>query len=199
MRTATMIGLVALFGLGLVVYVEVDQIEPGRLTLFVNGSGDISKDLLTTIAVCDPALVFSKYNKATELAAGLEVEVKNTKKIVQDIAKKIDIKQKYLTGLKKHSKEYENGFEELATIKAEYRAYVKTMTANLNERKAVLITSGLADVYRAIDEVAKANGVNIVLAKKASDEDRRTVLYADKTLDITDEVIAMVNGEVVAE
>ncbi len=150
--------------------------------------------IFVTAAVCDPIKAFAGYEKANVLTDELEKDVKLSKKQVQGMARQIIAKQRELNAFKKKKKgdEYLATFEQLATLKAEYKSFVTTRTTQLNERKDVLLKSGLADVYAAVDEVAKARGLNLVLNQRA--ENRSAVLYADDAMDITDAVIELLNG-----
>jgi len=201
MRTVIVIGLIAIFGLR----VCAQGIgSPGGPALIVKNSKLVevvpSLPKHPIIAVCDPTKVFTEYKKATELGTALEQEITQTREQVQAMAQQITTQQTALDGLKKkRGDEYEKLVEQIATLKAEYGLFVKTKSTELDAKRTALLKSSLAEVYVAIEQVAKDKGVNLVLSRRADSETRGSVLYADDTLDITDAVAAELNKEVAAD
>lgn len=174
---------------------EVDGGQGIQIAKVVDPTGitKVSKHgvaVFPTVAVCDIQKAFDGYKKAEALTKILDADTQKARQIVRQITKQIAIKQAELDKLKKRSDAYEKAFEELATMKAEHRVYVKTETAKLNERRSVLANSGLDDVRAAVAEVAKLGGLNLVLSQTGN---RSSVIFADDGLDITDAVIAELN------
>ncbi len=182
---------------GRIITSEIGNVYPAKpmpVLLYDARGREVPLHYTFTIATCNPQEVFAGYEKANALQVEFEKEIQQAKSQVQVAAKQIAIKQKELGDLKKRSDEYEKAFEALAGLKAEYAVFVKIRTAELDAKRNDLLNSGLTDVYAAIEKVAKAKGINLVLSQNTTIEGRGTVLYGDSALDITDAVIEILNG-----
>ncbi len=160
------------------------------------------------IAVCDPHRAFDKYKNVQDAIAALKTVVEQTKIQVDAKARAVVAKQKELDGIKKQkSKEYKATLEELITLKANLQASQTTANARIADQRKSIAVNAYADIYAAVATVAKERGISLVLTKDQPPLAtrsmvellgklyyRRQVLYADDSLDITDEVIKVLNN-----
>ncbi len=156
---------------------------------------DYSKYL---IAVCDPHRAFKTYQKVKDRRAELAKAIEAAR--VQGQAK-----QKAVLD----SEKLKASPEELIELKADLKAFLAIANDKISTVSRTISQDGYADVYAAIAKVAEQRGVEIVLSKeifplvsKTTAELRnkvylrRPVLYSADALDITDDVIEMLNREV---
>ena len=162
---------------------------------------------LASIAVCDPHKAFDNYKNAQDAVVALKATVEQVRVQITAKAQAVVAKQKELDDIKKQkSEEYKLALQELINLKAEFQAFQATTSARVADRRRELAVNVYADIYAATATVAKERGISLVLTKDqpglatrnitellAKLYYRRQVLYADDSLDITDEVIEVLN------
>ena len=153
------------------------------------------------VGTVDIAEVTKKYNKAVEQQASIQKSIDAAKVSVQE---KVDEVQKLQDDLKETQKRAQSpllsdsGKQQIA---AEFKVKEDTFRQkyaqlqqldqparnSIQKRKRVDLGGRGADKKPAVEKVAKAKGLDIVLPKGA-------VIYSDATLDVTEAVVAELNA-----
>lgn len=163
----------------------------------------------TSVAVVDVAKILSGMDQVKTQKAKLQVDFEAKQKSLEDMQKKI----KDLSEQVKAAKEDSPEKRQLAFDQIKAEAELK-MTGDLYQRMVNLRQGDLfKDAYKAmdaaIDSVARATGYQLVLRNDAdvtlpaniSGSDMETfianqrVFYADSSVDITDQVVQLLNNE----
>lgn len=159
----------------------------------------------TSVAVCDIMDLLNNYNRAKDLIAGLKA---NRDKIQQEgeaKKKKIQEMNQQLDGLKAGSPAYRDVLSQMEQDKFYLEAWVKMQGARGMREHHRLTKMLYADIRAAIGKVAKAGGIHIVLSFDHSETQTKTsvqlaqliesrkVIWRDKSIDITEAVLAELN------
>ena len=162
------------------------------------------------IGVCDPHEVFKQYLRKTALQADLDGrkgEVQREMKAIQD---NIQAKRSELqTGtLIPGSRDYLSKTKVLLDLTVEHETKAKWYESDLRRQDAEITRMCYEDIYKAINRMAKKKGLNLVLTHEDFELQsqtvqelisklyyRRPVLYADPGIDMTEEVVDLINAE----
>ena len=166
--------------------------------------------LTVSIGVCDPHKAFQDYLRIKDLRDELR---KKGERIGQDLdAKDKEIKSKTeelaASGFIPGSPEYEQRRDVLVKLSIEAKNSREVSENGLRREDMQITQLGYNDVYAAVEEVAKKKQLSLVLSREQSplasrtpDEllsklyYRRPVLYANESLDITGEVVELLNAK----
>ena len=166
--------------------------------------------MIISAGVCNPHLAFRQYQKVNDMRTQLQ---SRGEQLRQDFAAREQrvLKQKeelaaslFVPG----SQEYERMYEDLVKSSIETKTFREISQSELTRQDMLITQTGYEDIYAAITEVAKNKQLTIVLAQdefslaSARPEElmnkiytRRPVLYADQSLDITAEVVGLLNSK----
>ena len=169
-----------------------------------------SSPMIISAGVCNPHLAFRQYQKVNDMRTQLQ---SRGEQLRQDFAAREQrvLKQKeelaaslFVPG----SQEYERMYEDLVKSSIETKTFREISQSELTRQDMLITQTGYEDIYAAITEVAKNKQLTIVLAQdefslaSARPEElmnkiytRRPVLYADQSLDITAEVVGLLNSK----
>ena len=162
------------------------------------------------IGVCDPHEVFQQYVRKTALQGDLDDKKREVQAEMKAIQSNIKAKRDMLqTGtFKPETREYQNKTKELLTLTVEHETKAKWYESDLRRQDAEITRMCYEDIYKAIDTMAKKKGLTLVLTHEEFELQsqtvqelisklyyRRPVLYADPGLDITQEVVDLVDAE----
>lgn len=164
-----------------------------------------TRSVAAGVAVCDVVEVFNQYEKARELN-----EKRNQHRLTiqaDDRSKEKDIqdKQNLLEGLKEGTVDYEKVLKDILKMTIERKAWQQYEEAAMRRDHLRRTREMYEDILKTIATVARRRGVQVVLySNRESMEtrdiqellqfiERRKVLYADASVDITEEVLGRVN------
>ena len=140
------------------------------------------------IGYVDLQKVFQNYKKVKESEEIFRKEVMKEQKRIDNLKKKIDDmqdefkkKKDILSPEKRREKEMEimNKIKELSEI-------IREVNQKLDRRMKELRKARLDEILSVIKEFGKKNKYNIII-------DSNAVIYADKGIDITDQIIKILN------
>jgi len=165
----------------------------------------------TRVAVCDVGHVFDNYARRQDLnaefarrAERLQAESDQRLKAIEDIKAE-------LAGLMVGSEAYESRLREAERLAYERKAWIEHQTSMAERDRHRLTRQIYQQIIEAVAKVAKANGVDIVVYRKADIQptenlaqlqqqmELRKVLYAAASTDITDGVLSELNRAYAAE
>ncbi|HDZ39236.1 MAG TPA: OmpH family outer membrane protein [Marinobacter sp.] len=160
--------------------------------------------IIPTVAVCDPHRVFDKYEAPKEAFKALELRVRQARTEVQARIQAVMAKQKELDAAKKKNKEKLEA--DLIEMKAALKSFITVSDTRVADQRRKIAADAYLDIYNVVAKIARQRGITLVLTKdqpKLSTPNttellarlyyRRSVLYADDSLDITDAVIEVLN------
>ncbi|NIA06060.1 MAG: hypothetical protein GWP14_00225 [Actinobacteria bacterium] len=163
---------------------------------------------IVSLAVCDTHQVFRQYLKTKELRQALQSQSEQLRKDLESRDKQLRAKSEELaaSSFAPGSQEYEQMRNALVKLSIEAKSLREISEAELRRQDMRITQSGYEDIYAAVAEVAKKKQLTIVLSQEqfslvsARPEElygklyyRRPVLYSEKSLDITAEVIDLLN------
>lgn len=164
--------------------------------------------VIISVGVCDPHRAFQAYLRAKDLRDELRKDRDRLNQELKARDTEFRGKTEQLTAgnFVPGSAEYEQRLNELQKQKIDNEGFAKFSDNDLRRREMWVTILGYNDVYAAVEEVAKKKPLTLVLSQEqfslASQRVeelfgklyyRRKVLYADKSLDITGEVIELLN------
>ena len=164
--------------------------------------------ILVSVGICDPHAAFQQYEKTKELGAALQTKSQQLQEQLKAKEDKLKRKAEELatSGFAPGSQEFEKMQEALLKLSVENKNFADFSKAQLQREDLRITGIGYEDVYAAVQEVAKKKQLTLVLsqeqfplASRSLDElrgklyYRRPVLYADKALNITSEVVELLN------
>ncbi len=170
----------------------------------------LTSTISMSIAVCDPHKAFQEYRKTKDLRASLRKQLDKFRQELEAKEKRRRSSAEALTttGLTPGSVPHENRRQELVRLGIEIKHFREISDNELVRERLRITQLGYDDVYAAVAEVAQKRKLTLVLSKQqfplaggGRDElfakvyYRRPVLYADQGLDITDEVIELLNNK----
>jgi outer membrane protein len=161
------------------------------------------------IGVVDLDRVLEEYKKKQDAEAKLKNDYDTELKKLEESLARIREKNQELSVLEKGSTEYD-----LRQLEAEVERYrIKLEQESLGRRHEKNRTAKMRELYldivKKVEEYGKANGFSAILAKRGDfkPEDRRelltliisqSVLYHDPGLDVTQEVLKLLNKDAAA-
>ncbi len=109
---------------------------------------------------------------------------------------------------KAKSKKYKAIQQKLIDLTADAKAFQTIANKQIRDRRLKISADAYRDIYDAVATLAKERGIKLVLTKDQPGLDvgntrellnrlyhRRQVMYADEVLDITDDVIEVLNAK----
>ncbi|MBI5725569.1 MAG: OmpH family outer membrane protein [Planctomycetes bacterium] len=159
----------------------------------------------TVVAVCDIDEVNKNYKKTQDLVGISTQRIKDLEKEFKARGEKLDALRNDLAVLKAGSPQYEKAIDDLQKQAIELEAWRKFQEAIIMRDKFRLTKEVYEDVVKAVGDVARSRGVQIVLYRSSAnidsrdlndligEMDRRKILYWDSDVDITNEVLTQVN------
>lgn len=143
-----------------------------------------SKDL--KIGYVDIIKVFNDYQKTKDYEGELEIKKKEVEKVLNKKREEIEKLNNKIGVLKEKEKE-----EQQEKIREKVKDYQETgRQAEVDMKKIVIeqMTEIKEDMDKVIDDYAKKKKFNLVL-------DRNFVLYGDKVMDITKDILSICNKQ----
>ena len=154
------------------------------------------------VAVVDVQKVFDGYQKVQDARERLEKSSKIAKEEI-DIFK--DELAKIVKELREMEEKLKNPNIESSELKGKYQekvkqaqekrddmlAYEKRARATISQRQKNLLVEHLGDIRKAIDKVSKSKNLDLVLN---SSETQLGVFYASDKMNVTEEVISVLNS-----
>lgn len=169
-----------------------------------------SSPMIVSAGVCNPHQAFRQYQKVVDMRTQLQ---SRGEQLRQDLSAKEQrvLKQKEelaASQLAPGSPEYERMWEDLVKLSVETKTFKEISQAELTRQDMRITQAGYEDIYAAIAEVAKKKQLTLVLSQEEfslasarTDElysklyYRRPVLYSEPSLDITAEVVGLLNSK----
>jgi len=171
----------------------------------LNAQGRPAATARCQVAVCNVVQILNNYQKAQDLKAKLNDQLKETDAESEKRGQAIEEIRKELRGLKVGSKEYEDRFCEIQRLTINRAAWLEYKNSATERYYCRLTKEMYAEVRKTIAAVAKRRGLGVVLyiqrdplaANKMrellGEISRRKILYSDPSVDITDEVLSALN------
>ena len=166
---------------------------------------------VSKIAVIKPAKVFQDMQETKELRTKMESEGRVLKQTSDEKGAKIQRLQGELQQLKYGSPSYSEKNRELRLAQIDAKAWQETTQVDLETNEKQMTLALFKKIEAAIDEVAKAKGIELVLADVAGDLpesvdgvnkqqftqflSQKNVWYATGAADITNDVLAKLDAE----
>lgn len=158
---------------------------------------------VTRVAVMDVVKVFANYQRAKDQELKLQERRRAVKAEDEKRAKLIESMEQELKDLNPTSPEFQKRMDELTKASVERESWLKFEDARELQERYRLSDEMYKDIGKAAGDVAKANNFQVVLNSDESNAEpkpdifrkieRKKVLYADPSLDITDLVLMRLN------
>lgn len=129
--------------------------------------------------------VLNEYKKTEDYQNILENKAEEKDKVLRAKMKELKEVQNKLSTLKGAAKKKEE--EKFKKLSKEYRKLQREITVDLSKERNERLEEIANDIKKVIEEYAKKKGFDLVVTEMS-------VLYGDKKLDITDEILKMVNS-----
>ena len=200
---------IALFSLILAVGTAV-CVTPGRAPAQAQspGGGGSGGGGTLKIAIASTAKIFTGMKEKTDVRAKIEQQVKQLREEEQSRRQKVQDLQQQLDLLKPDSSQYEEAQKAFTTAAIEFKNWGEVSQAQ-SARNEKQLTKMLFDkITVAIAEIAKERGIDFVIADQppfAVDRMspaelqqamvQRQILYANASLDLTQDVIARLDQQ----
>lgn len=147
------------------------------------------------IAVVDEQVLIDQYQRSVDLVKRLEgrfrLEEQKMKNLESNL---IDLEKEMMTA---GNAKKEKLIEKMSKMKIEYKINKEYLTEMLNVQRNQYTMQVLKDIQKAIDDIAKDKGYDLVLRKSFPGprgvEKQHLVFYNKKELDITQEVLKYLN------
>ena len=162
------------------------------------------------VAVCNVADILENSQRTKPLKDELRNKEEQLKAEGEKRAKAIDAAQKELQSLKEGSEEYEKKLNDILNMTMELEAW-KSVQEKVLARWHYRVTKAMfEEVRQEIEKVAKEQGYTVVLQAEPTqlaaanssqliqELSQRRVLYSDKSVDITELVLARINKSATA-
>ncbi len=159
----------------------------------------------TKVAVCDVVKVFNNYNRAKDLTATLNDKRETVKAEAEKRLQAINTIGMELEELVRGSKEYERRFNDVQRLTIERTAWLQYQEALVMRDHHRLTKEMYQETIKMVGLIAQERGVQIVLSRMSEDFqsentpqllqqiERRKVLYAADSVDLTDTVLKRLN------
>jgi Skp family chaperone for outer membrane proteins len=155
------------------------------------------------IAVCDVVKVFANCERSKDLKTKFAERARANKAEDERRAKQIESIEQELRELKPSSKEFEDRMEEMSRLSINRETWAKFEDTREMRERMRLTEEMYRDVQAAVAQVAKDQGLHVVINSDETPFDAkadiyrqieaRKVLYNDGGADITDAVLARLN------
>lgn len=162
----------------------------------------------TSIAVVDLSAVLNKLEEKTSVEADLQVQTQQLKQEQTVKEQEINQLRADLDVLSPDSEAYQSKQEALEEKTVELQAWTAYQTQKLNRQAAEQIERLYRKMLEAVEQTAKARGCDLVLFKEQAVNFRgakreqlplliqnRKVLYSAPDLDLTQEVLTLMNNQ----
>jgi Skp family chaperone for outer membrane proteins len=159
----------------------------------------------TKVAVCDVVKVFNNYNRAKDLTANLNEKRETVKAEAEKRLQAINTIGMEIEELIQGSKEYERRFNDVQRLTIERTAWLQYQEALVMRDHHRLTKEMYEEIIKMVGLIAREQGVQIVLSRMGEDLqsentpqllqqiERRKVLYATDSVDLTDTVLKRLN------
>ncbi|MCY2929678.1 MAG: OmpH family outer membrane protein [Planctomycetota bacterium] len=176
-------------------------------TLLTPTSAQPAGPVAARVAVCDFGEVYNSFEKAKALQKQLDDNLDRIKEEDDKRSKAIKVIEDELKSkqLKELSAEYEKRFDDFVTASAQHRTWMEVQKAKSQRWHLMKTTEMFNDIKDAIEAVAKARGIDIVLQTHQMNFESPSVnelfqkaalhkvLYHSPQVDITKDVLARAN------
>jgi outer membrane protein len=144
------------------------------------------------IAVVDMPMVIKDYKKRESLYAALEKEVSTLQSEIEAMGKDIDAKKaKFEAEASKMEDDARfNLKQEIESQYVKYKSELERRQRLIDSKEEAVLKEVLADIKKAIQEIAAAEGYHLVLNSNSS---QGAVVYSSETIDVTSKVLAKLN------
>jgi Skp family chaperone for outer membrane proteins len=161
---------------------------------------------VSRVAVCDVVRVFRNYDRAKELASQLNKRKTTIDAENEERGRAIEDIQAKLSRLNRGSEAYEEQFAKAQQLTIERQAWYQFQTAVAMREHHRLTRQMYGQILDAVAKVAEQQNIGMVLFQPAElpeTEDTqqlmqlmqsRTILYADESADVTEDVLLMLNS-----
>lgn len=161
----------------------------------------------TSVAVCDIMDLLNNYERAKDVVARLTTASERIQREGKARGEKIQETNQQLDSLKLGSPEYRKVLAEMEKDQVYLAAWLKMQTGRSMREHHRLTKLLYTDIRTAIGKVAKARGIQIVLAFNRRDMptntsvqlaqliDSRKVIWRDDAIDLTDAVLTKLNKD----
>ena len=164
----------------------------------------------TAMAVCDIHRAYQAYKRVVDLKAKLTDDRDRIQAEVTDLNRQAKNMQDELaaSGFLSGSPEFEQKRREILKKSLETKNFADLSQNELRRQDMRIVETSYQDVYKAVEKIAAKNGILLVLVKddipgaSRNYEElipkiyyRRHVLFADASINITDEVIEQLNAD----
>lgn len=159
----------------------------------------------TSVAVCNIMEIFTKYTRATDLMKELEKKQQGIQAENDKRTKELDAATTELASYTPGKPEYLRVQEKIKRLAIERQVWLRMQENSLLEEHLNLTKDMYNEVRKAVEAVAKYNGVDIVLQIEPNEFDvrnatemvnlisRRKVVYSADRLDLTPSVLQYLN------
>jgi Skp family chaperone for outer membrane proteins len=157
------------------------------------------------IGVVDLVKIFNDFELTKALNATLEREKRRLTEEQQKREEKLTVERDTLQGFAPDSAEYRKRSGELKTLVINYQAWLTGERESLKDAHRRWIERTYADITKAVEQVAKSKGLQLVLTREELETNvddvtvlqkqilNRKVLYYEASMDISDSVLAAAN------
>jgi Skp family chaperone for outer membrane proteins len=195
MKTAWVWGLIAAMAAGL------------SVGLWRSAAAQNSPAPDVPIGLVDMVKAFNECEQWKAVNAGLNKKRQAQDQEAEKMKEEIAAKTKQIDAYHPDSPEWTKAAEELMMLQTKAEVWAKMQKVRTEAQKKRWVEKNYADVTKAIAEVAKKRGLVLVLTKEeiepnTEDSNRlfaqiinRKVVYGDKRLELTDDVLKRLNEE----
>jgi len=158
----------------------------------------------TKILTVDGTRLYSSYWKVQEGEAKFQSSVENAQQEVQTMSQDIESKAQQARTLQQElsspaisderkteiTQQLQREFSELQRMQAELNQFQQSTDARLQQRQQSFVQLRFQEIQEVVADIAKSKGADLVINTRGSN-----VFYANEALDITDEVIPVLNAD----
>lgn len=161
----------------------------------------------TAVAVANIQKIFNSLKERQQIQANMQSQMKKLQSQEKAKRKEIDNLKSQLDVLQAGSKAYSNKENQLEEKSINLDAWVRYQQKKVNHNRALKIEELYRQTVKAVASVAKSDGYQIVLygggkptfqynseSQLANEIELRKVLWADSSVDITDQVTQQMNN-----
>ena len=165
----------------------------------------VSGSSCACIGVVDLVKVFNDFEQTKALNAELDRYKLRLGKEQQDREEKLSVERDTLKGFAPDSAEYQKRSRALKKLIVDYQAWLTGERESLKDEHRRWIERTYGDITKAVAEVAKSKGLQLVLTREELETDvddvtvlqkqilNRKVLYYDASMDISEAVLVALN------
>ena len=165
----------------------------------------------TKVAVANTAKIFSEMQELKDLKAKMESERKLLEGVDREKREKINALKSARDALKSDTPQYQDKNAELLKAAIEYETWGKLNQANFQREQKLQMKMLFQRIQDAVAEIAKQKGFDLVLTDQRPDLpddienmtvdqlrsliNARTVLFANEKVDISNDVLALLDSK----